>query len=56
MLAKNLGREGESVTTITLADLEVEMVDMLTLVIVGGVDDRQVEAGGRTWTYYAARL
>lgn len=51
MLARNLGRGGESVTTVALADLEVDMVDMLTLVMVGASSTRQVVAGGRTWTY-----
>ncbi len=51
VLAKNLGRSGESVTTITLAELEVDMVDMLTLVLVGASTTRRVEAGGRIFTY-----
>ena len=51
VLAKNLGRAGESVVTIQLADLEVDMVDMLTLVLVGASSTRQVEAGGRVFTY-----
>ena len=34
-----------------LADLEVDMVDMLTLVLVGASTTRQVAAGGRSWTY-----
>jgi cobalt-precorrin 5A hydrolase/precorrin-3B C17-methyltransferase len=51
VLARNLGRGGESVTTVALADLEVDMVDMLTLVMVGASSSRQVVAGGRTWTY-----
>jgi cobalt-precorrin 5A hydrolase/precorrin-3B C17-methyltransferase len=51
VLARNLGRAGESVMTIALADLEVGMVDMLTLVMVGASSTRQVAAGGKTWTY-----
>jgi cobalt-precorrin 5A hydrolase/precorrin-3B C17-methyltransferase len=51
VLARNLGRDGESVWTIPLAELEVEMVDMLTLVMVGASTTRQVEAGGRVFTY-----
>jgi cobalt-precorrin 5A hydrolase/precorrin-3B C17-methyltransferase len=34
-----------------LSDLSVEMVDMLTLVIVGASTTRNVEAAGRAWTY-----
>jgi cobalt-precorrin 5A hydrolase/precorrin-3B C17-methyltransferase len=35
ILARNLGRADESVTTTTLAALDPETVDMLTLVLVG---------------------
>ena len=51
VLARNLGRPGETVTTISLADLEVDMVDMLTLVLVGASSTRQVVTAGKTWTY-----
>ena len=51
VLARNLGRDGESVTTVPLADLSVDAVDMLTLVIVGASSTRQVAAAGQTWTY-----
>jgi cobalt-precorrin 5A hydrolase/precorrin-3B C17-methyltransferase len=51
VLAKNLGRPGESVKAITLRDLEVDMVDMLTLVLVGASTTRMVAAGGRVWSY-----
>ena len=51
VLAKNLGRDGETVTTVTLEKLEVDMVDMLTLVLVGSTTTRMVAAGGRAWAY-----
>jgi cobalt-precorrin 5A hydrolase/precorrin-3B C17-methyltransferase len=51
VLARNLGRDGESVTTVPLGALEVDRVDMLTLVLVGASTTRQVAAGGRLWTY-----
>ena len=51
VLARNVGRDGESVTTLALADLHVDMVDMLTLVLVGASTTRQVTAGGKVWTY-----
>jgi len=51
VLARNLGRDGESVTTVALADLSVDDVDMLTLVLVGASTTRQVKTGGRTFTY-----
>jgi cobalt-precorrin 5A hydrolase/precorrin-3B C17-methyltransferase len=51
VLARNLGRDGESVTTVALADLSVDLVDMLTLVLVGASTTRQMQAGSRTFTY-----
>ncbi len=51
ILARNLGRDGEQVTTVALDQLNVDDVDMLTLVLVGASSTRQVRAAGRTWTY-----
>jgi len=51
VLARNLGRAGESVRSLPLAALDPEEVDMLTLVLVGASTTRQVTAAGRTWTY-----
>lgn len=51
LLARNLGRDGESLATVPLAGLDIDKVDMLTLVLVGASTTRQVVAGGRTWTY-----
>jgi cobalt-precorrin 5A hydrolase/precorrin-3B C17-methyltransferase len=51
VLARNLGRDGEAVSTVPLAELEVDSVDMLTLVLVGASTTRQVAAGGRLWTF-----
>ncbi len=51
VLAKNLGRDGETVSMIPLAELSVDDVDMLTLVLVGASTTRQLKAAGRTWTY-----
>jgi cobalt-precorrin 5A hydrolase/precorrin-3B C17-methyltransferase len=51
VLARNLGRGGESVVTVPLADLDAAKIDMLTLVIVGSSKTRRVAAGGNTWTY-----
>ncbi|OFX13220.1 MAG: precorrin-3B C(17)-methyltransferase [Alphaproteobacteria bacterium RIFOXYD12_FULL_60_8] len=47
VLARNLGRDGETVTIIDLAELEVDQVDMLTLVLVGNSETRRT---GR-WVY-----
>ena len=51
MLARNLGRESETMRVVTLAELGAEMVDMLTLVLVGSSATRQVVLGGRAWIY-----
>ena len=60
ILATNLGREGELVRIVSLVDLQIDDVDMLTVVIVGSSDSRTVITGdGRTWVYtprgYAAK-
>ncbi len=60
ILATNLGREGEAVRVVPLAELNIDDVDMLTVVIVGSSDTRTVKTGdGRTWVYtprgYAAK-
>lgn len=60
VLARNLGRTDENVRIITLSELEVDMVDMLTLVLVGSSASRHIRRGMREWMYtprgYAAKL
>jgi len=52
ILGRNLGREGESMTVVTLHDLKIEEVDMLTLVIVGASQTRAVaRPDGGVWVY-----
>ena len=52
ILATNLGREGESVRLVDLAALNVDDVDMLTVVIVGSSQTRVVATGdGKRWAY-----
>jgi len=51
ILARNLGRETENVEIIALADLEVDMVDMLTLVLIGSSTTKRFVAGQREWAY-----
>jgi cobalt-precorrin 5A hydrolase/precorrin-3B C17-methyltransferase len=52
ILATNLGRDGESVRIVPLAELNIDDVDMLTVVIVGSSETRTVTTGdGRTWAY-----
>ena len=60
VLATNLGREGELVRVMPLAGLNVDEVDMLTVVIVGSSQSRVMKTGdGKTWVYtprgYAAK-
>ena len=52
ILATNLGRDGESVRVVPLGELNVDDVDMLTVVVVGSSDSRTVATGdGKTWVY-----
>lgn len=52
VLARNLGREGETVTVVALSDLRIEDVDMLTLVIVGSSATRAMRRpDGGDWVY-----
>ncbi|MEE9314040.1 MAG: precorrin-3B C(17)-methyltransferase [Rhizobiaceae bacterium] len=60
ILATNLGRDGELIRVVPLAELNIDDVDMLTVVIVGSSDSRTVKTGdGETWVYtprgYAAK-
>jgi cobalt-precorrin 5A hydrolase/precorrin-3B C17-methyltransferase len=52
VLARNLGRAGEKVSVVALEALDIDAVDMLTLVIVGSSDTRLVERpDGGVWIY-----
>lgn len=60
ILATNLGREGELIRVVPLAELNIDDVDMLTVVIVGSSQSQTVATGdGNTWVYtprgYAAK-
>ncbi|WP_279479229.1 precorrin-3B C(17)-methyltransferase [Aureimonas sp. SK2] len=60
VLATNLGREGESVRIVELRHLDVDEVDMLTVVVVGSTNTRAFVSGeGRAYAYtprgYAAK-
>ena len=60
VLARNLGRPGETVTVIALEELTPERVDMLTLVLIGSSETRLLARGdGGLWVYtprgYAAK-
>ncbi|MCE7026478.1 precorrin-3B C(17)-methyltransferase [Jiella sp. CBK1P-4] len=52
ILAANLGRKGETVRIVPLEALDVDEVDMLTVVIVGSSNTRVVSTGdGKRWAY-----
>ena len=52
ILATNLGRDGEAVRVVPLGELNVDDVDMLTVVVVGSSDSRTVATGdGKSWVY-----
>ncbi len=51
VLGRNLGRADETVDVVTLQDLTVDMVDMLTLVLVGSANTRHVRRGSKDWVY-----
>jgi cobalt-precorrin 5A hydrolase / cobalt-factor III methyltransferase / precorrin-3B C17-methyltransferase len=60
ILARNLGRDGESVRITDLAHITVDRVDMLTVVLIGSSQTRCLARGdGGTWVYtprgYAAK-
>ncbi len=51
VLARNLGREGETITVVTLSELDPEQVDMLTLVLVGSSRTRRLGSGANARVY-----
>lgn len=52
VLASNLGRSGEKVRIVPLAELDINDVDMLTVVVVGSSETKTVTTGdNRTWVY-----
>ena len=60
VLARNLGRDGETIDVITLAELTPDHADMLTLVLIGNSQTRFIERGEGRWVYtprgYAAKM
>jgi cobalt-precorrin 5A hydrolase / precorrin-3B C17-methyltransferase len=55
VLARNLGRPTEKITVLPLKDLQVDDVDMLTLVMVGSSETRARTRGDGTWSVYTPR-
>ena len=50
-IGRNLGRDGETMTITTLREFEPEMVDMLSLVVVGNSDTKSFNCGGQQFVY-----
>ena len=51
IIARNLGRIDENVEVLTLENLEVDMVDMLSLVMIGSSETKTVSIAGETRVY-----
>jgi cobalt-precorrin 5A hydrolase/precorrin-3B C17-methyltransferase len=51
VVARNLGRADEAVDVVTLASLDHDRVDMLTLLLVGAPSTRVTMRGRRRWVY-----
>lgn len=52
ILATNLGRTDEKVRVVPLVELNIDDVDMLTVVVVGSSETQTVKTGdGKTWVY-----
>jgi len=51
ILARNLGRDGETVAVTRLAELTANDADMLTVVLVGAASTRAVVRGVNRWVY-----
>lgn len=51
VLARNLGRDGERLEVITLAELAPERADMLTVILIGNRQTRLITRGMSRWVY-----
>lgn len=52
LVARNLGRDGETVRVVPLGELGPEDADMLTILVVGSSRTRTIDGGGgRRWLY-----
>ena len=50
-LARNVGRDGEAIDVLSLAELTADKADMLTIVLVGNSQTRLIERGRGRWLY-----
>jgi precorrin-3B C17-methyltransferase len=51
MIGKNLSRENETVIYTTLENLDIKQVDMLSLVMIGNSESKQIETAQKQWVY-----
>jgi cobalt-precorrin 5A hydrolase / precorrin-3B C17-methyltransferase len=51
VLARNVGRPGETLRVIDLADLSADQVDMRTLVLIGSSKTRRIPQAQGLWVY-----
>jgi cobalt-precorrin 5A hydrolase/precorrin-3B C17-methyltransferase len=51
VVARNLGRSGETVQLVRLAELVADGIDMLTVILVGSSRTRLIESGRSRWVY-----
>jgi len=55
VLARNLGRDGETLKVVRLAELEASQVDMLTVVLIGSTSTRAFKRGDGAVAVYTPR-
>ena len=55
IIARNLGREEEKITVVDLCDLETDMIDMLTVVVIGSSETRIIPGAGGPVRVYTPR-
>lgn len=51
VLARNLGRDSETIAVIRLDELHADRADMLTLVLIGSSQTRRIVCGSQQWVY-----
>jgi len=55
LLARNLGREDEALTLTTLNDVHADIIDMLTVVIIGSSETRVIDRADGSFHLYTPR-
>ncbi len=55
LLARNLGRKDETLTLTSLGEMHADMIDMLTVVIIGSSETRVIDRADGTFHLYTPR-